>query len=220
MPYKKVLKNEIDVTWEGINKIFNEKEVLVLGYGSLLYGSGWLGRGMSTPPKSKDLIECQVDGYERGHFGLVFPFGRHVKTTIGTHYYGVIPNSKTCMNGVLAPVKDIEDWVALMSTEMLAGIARNYNYRGVDITDSVRGVKLKDNQVVHMVVNEPGNKAICDNFTAAAGYYERVARGVELERSEDFKDMFYQTGGLTLDKANELAAEDELSYIRRTIYNY
>lgn len=219
MRYKRTLKNEIEMAWDNLERIFDEKEVLVLGYGSLLYSQGWAGRGMRHQPKPKDLIECQVKGYERGQYGLVYSYGRASNLKVGINFYGVVPNKKARMNGVLVRIKTLDDWLALMSTEMLAGITTNYNYRGVDITKAVRGVKLKDNQVVHMVVNDPENKNDYHSFNAAPGYYTRVAKGVNEERSNKFKRIFYATGGLTVQQSHAIYAE-EYSARRRDRYYY
>lgn len=196
------LKNEVPVTRSHISKLFDEKEVFVLGYGSLLYSSGWMQRNMVHVPHKAELTECVVKGYERGPYGLYYP--RSSYTHYGIHFYGVVPENSCSLNGVLVKIHSIEDWTNLMATECIAGIIKNYNYRCVDVTDSIRGIKLKKNQVVHMVANEPQNKANWQKCKPAPKYYDRVATGVKRERSAKFKHMFYSTGGYSLEQAKDI----------------
>ena len=197
MSYNLILENEFRVTGKNIIDTFKNNEVFVLGYGSLLYSSGWKTRNMFVPPKKKDFIECRVNGYERGKFGL---YG-NLKRLEGVHYYGVIPNKDASFNGVLVKIHSELDWVNLMSTECITGMAKIPTYRCVDVTANIAGNILKPGQVVHMVANEPKNKELSDNFEPALGYYTRVAKGVEKERSLKFKNEFYKTGGVSLKDA-------------------
>lgn len=200
MHYKTVLENEVPVTQTYITELFRNKEVFVLGYGSLLYSSGWMQRGMGRVPSKADLTECTVKGYERGPYGIYYPVGRKHKH-YGIHFYGVVPNDSCFFNGVLVKIHSMRDWINLMVTECIAGMTDNYNYRCVDVTDSIRGVKLGKNKVVHMVVNEPHNKSDWQMCGPAPRYYDRVATGVRRERSDKFKRMFYSTGGYSLEQA-------------------
>lgn len=202
MHYKMKLKNEVPITHSHINKLFDEKEVFVLGYGSLLYSSGWMQRDMTRVPRKSDLTECVVKGYERGPYGLYYP-GNNFKQ-YGIHFYGVVPEASCSLNGVLVKIHSMKDWINLMATECIAGIRENYNYRCVDVTSSVRGIKLKKNQVVHMVANEPQNKVNWQKCKPAPKYYDRVATGVKRERSAKFKHMFYSTGGYSLEQAKSM----------------
>lgn len=200
MHYKLVLENEVPVTKQYLKTLFEEKEVLVFGYGSLLYSNGWSYRHMNYIPTKNDLIECKAVGYERGTFGLYSDF----YTDIKLHFYGVIQNNKSTLNGVVTKIHSLTDWVALMCTECIAGIAQNYNYRCIDITDRIHGIKLKENQVVHMVANEPDNRYKFTLYKPAPGYYKRVALGVKKERTADFQREFFKTGGLTAKQASIL----------------
>lgn len=200
MHYKMILKNEVPVTSKYLKRLFAEKEVFICGYGSLLYTAGWVDRGMMYIPGKNDLIECIVGGYKRGPFGIYRPYRRGWGNS-GIHFYGAVQNENSRLNGVLTKIHHIHDWIGLMTTECIAGIVTNYNYRCVDVTDNICGVKLKKNQVVHMVVNEPCNKDMWPHAVPAGKYYERVAKGVNRERSDEFKKMFYATGGLTSTQA-------------------
>lgn len=212
MDYELALKNEVQVNHKTISKLFETSEVFVCGYGSLLYTSGWWGRNMMYQPIKKDLIECRVDGYERGTFGI---YSLDKDIVGGIHFYGVIPNSKTHLNGVLVKIRSINDWANLMRTECIAGMTTNYNYRCVDITANVTGVNLKPGQVVHMVVNEPENKHRYRHCSPAPQYYRKVTEGVKKERSLDFQREFFKTGGLT---SKQITALYKAAYMNRGRY--
>lgn len=208
MNYQLALKNEVYVTSSNLKHLFDKYEVFVVGYGSLLYSSGWKDRGMAAPPRKNDLIECTVDGFERGHYGC---FCLHSKGwNSGLHYYGVVPDETKHINGVLARIASLDDWANLMYTECIAGFMLDYNYRVVDVTDNISGVKLKENQIVHMVVNEPKNKRDWRIHSPAKGYYTKVAKGVQKERSLVFQREFFKTGGLTTKQASILYKAEKL----------
>ena len=200
MNYKLVLENEIPVTEQYMQNLFKKKEVLVFGYGSLLYSDGWGHRRMNYTPTKKDLIECKIVGYERGTFGLYSDQDFKFKL----HFYGVVQNDKATFNGIVTKIHSLRDWVSLMYTECIAGLTSNYNYRCVDVTNKIHDIKLKENQVVHMVTNEPHNKNIWPSYEPAPGYYKKVAYGVKKERSIDFQHEFFKTGGLTVKQATSL----------------
>jgi hypothetical protein len=200
LDYKLVLENEFAVKKETLTDLFEEKEVFVVGYGSLLYSKGWKNRGMAHRPTKKDLIECRVDGYERGTYGLY----QDPRWRDTIHFYGVVPNDPMHINGTLVRIHTLGDWCALMATECIAGLAKNYNYRVVDVTDKVSGVKLPDNAAVHMVVNEPQNKLRYKTAYPAQYYYREVATGVKKERSLNFQREFIKTGGLDQTQATAL----------------
>ena len=185
MHYDLYFKNEVLVTRNNVFELFDKHKVFVVGYGSLLYAKGWRNRYMKHVVKPKHLKECVVNGYERGPFGAVN----------GVHFYGAIPESDKQLNGALVRMWGPEDWVGLMETELIAGMFYNYNYRVVDITDQVSGVKLPKKAVVHMVVNEPQNRNVPDTNWAFPNYYERVWRGINKERSPEFVEEFLTTGG-------------------------
>jgi len=198
--YRTVLKNEVSVRRGPMVKLFKNKTVFVLGYGSLTHSHGWLNRGMDEPPKISDLIECKVKGFERGPFGL---YGL-------THFYGVIRRSAASMNGVLGQVHDLIDWVHLMQTECIAGLTSAVNYRVVDITDDIFDIKgkLPDNAVVHMVVNRPGNREQILRAWPARNYYRYCWQGVKRERTPEFADYFLSHGGYRSDAGAEQFIED------------
>lgn len=190
MIYELKLHNEVEIVIDNLINIFKTKQVFVLGYGSLLYSKGWQNRGMRNVTEPKDLQECWVSGYERGQFG-------HIG---GTHYYGVVENKDCKFNGVLNRIHTLEDWIGLMCTEAIAGLFDFYNYRVVDVTDKISGVKLPKNAVVHMVANEPKNKIVAEACQPAKGYYERVFNGVLKERTTKFILEFIKTGGMDFNK--------------------
>lgn len=200
MNYKLLLENEVLVTHKNLTRIFEEKEVFVVGYGSLLHSGGWRNRGMAHPPTRKDLIECRVDGYERGTYGIYRDFEHGCKL----HFYGVVADKDKALNGTLVKIRTLMDWRALMFTECVAGFTDNYNYRVVDVTDKVSGVHLPDNAVVHMVVNESQNKLQWQHTFPAPYYYREVAAGVKKERSLYFQREFIKTGGLSKQQATTL----------------
>mgnify|MGYP001071855020 CR=1 FL=1 len=185
--YPLKLENEFYVTKSGLNKLFTRKKVFVIGYGSLLFDHGWKGRGMDTVTKEEHLIECAVDGYKRGFYGIFN----------NTHFYGVIADKKQHFNAVLNPIHSFDDWVGLMQTEFIAGMYTAYNYRVVDVTHLIYGTKLPKNAAVHMVANEPKNQFLVDTAHPAAGYYDYVWSGVQGNRSKEFQDEFLKTGGVT-----------------------
>lgn len=185
MNYKLYFKNEVPIVRDKMVRLFNEHKVFVVGYGSLLYANGWYGRYMKHVVKPKHLRECVVNGYERGPFGAVDR----------VHFYGAIPEPNKHLNGALVRLWDLEDWASLMETEVIAGMFDKYNYRVVDITEQISGVKLPKNAVVHMVANEPKNRSIPDTNGAYPYYYERVWKGINKERSPKFIEEFLTTGG-------------------------
>lgn len=192
--YRTVLKNEVEVTAENMTYLFERFPVYVLGYGSLLYSAGWYRRFMRRIPKKHELIEIELDGYERGPWGL---YG-------DTNFYGVIRNTKKSMNGVLVRVHDLDDWVGLMTTEMIVGLYQWANYRVVDVTDNIAGDgtrRLPTSYRVHMVCNRPINRKKMRNSWPAFGYYDRVWEGVRLERSKKFQKEFLKTGGFQSNRA-------------------
>ncbi len=192
--YPLKLKDEVRVTRENINKLFYKKKVFVVGYGSLLFEHGWRRRKMKITTRSKDLKECVVQGYERG------PFGMHT----GIHFYGAIPNKSQNFNAVLNRIHTAYDWEGLMETEAIAGMFRNYNYRVVDVTALISGVKLPKNAVVHMVANELTNKRLVRTCRPAPGYYEYVWKGVVKEHTSEFIKKFLKTGGYDYKGARSL----------------
>jgi len=189
--YKPVLKNEVPVYREPMTKLFKNKKVFVLGYGSLLYADGWQYRGIRQPPEAKDLTECDVKGFKRGPFGI---FGI-------SNYYGGIRSSSDGLNGVVLRINDLTDWVSLMSTELIAGLHMGVNYRVVDVTENIQGIWTPDkDSVVHMVCNRPRNRSYCTNTypgtgMMSGGYYDRVWKGIASERTPEFAKKFLETGG-------------------------
>ena len=195
MTYKLVLNNEVEITAKNIKKIFAKKKVFVLGYGSLLFAKGWNRRKMQVFVEPKHLQECKVKGYKRGTYGLANDM----------HFYGLIEDATTHLNGVLNPIYSMHDWISLMKTELIAGLFNDYNYRVVDVTDKIYGVvKLPKNAVIHAVVNEAKNEELVKSVGAAPGYYPYVFRGVLNERTTSFILEFLKTGGLSFDQASIL----------------
>ena len=185
--YKPILKNEVRVFKQPMTKLFDEKRVFVAGYGSLLFSDGWTNRGyMMQKIKPEDMIECKIDNFERGKFGVYF----------NQNFYGVIRTKGKYINAALVEILTLKDWIELMATECIAGIFPNYNYRVVDVTDCVTDVELPENAVVHMVVNEPRNRVLIKNSIDAPGYYKYVYNGVLKERSNMFFEEFMKTGGV------------------------
>lgn len=199
--YRPILKNEVVVSKPRLVELFKNKRVFVLGYGSLTHSFGWAGRCMRRTPKKRDLIECEVRGFERGPFGLM-SLG---SLGVGHAYYGVIRTPGKRLNGVLGPVLDLADWAYLMRTECIAGLTRYVNYRVVDVTDCVfrsDGKKLPKNSVVHMVVNRPANREKLKKgvWRPRAYYYDDCWAGIIRERSTQFQDEFLKSGGVKSDE--------------------
>lgn len=192
--YTTVLKNEVEVTAENMTRLFREHAMYVCGYGSLLYRSGWYRRFMKKVPKRNELIEVEVEGYERGPWGI---YGE-------MNFYGVLRNSRKSLNGVLVRIYDLNDWVGLMTTEMIVGLYQWANYRVVDVTDHIAGNgvrKLASNYCVHMVCNRPDNRTKMLHSWPSPSYYDRVWEGVKSERSHKFAERFLQTGGFQSNQA-------------------
>lgn len=187
--YRQVLKDEVPIYREPMQHLFDHYTVYVFGYGSLLGPDGWLGRGMLHSPKEDSFVECVLNGFERGPFGV---FGIQ-------NYYGLIRSARKRCNGVLVHVKDLHDWVNLMYTEHIAGLTRHVNYRVLDITDNITGIdsstQLKEPYKIHCVCNRPINRQKMLDSQPAIGYYEYVMRLVESHRSQEFAAEFLKTGG-------------------------
>lgn len=187
--YKPVLKNEVLVYLQPMRRLFKDYNVYVFGYGSLLSAGGWKGRGMFHTPKHKNLVECELKGFERGPYGVFGPKA----------YYGVIRNNNKYCNGVLAPVLSLQDWVSLMRTEMAAGLTHYVNYRVIDVTEDIYNIadpsKLKKPYKIHCVCNRPNNKVKMLETIPAPRYYDYCWRRVMAERSNTFAKTFLKTGG-------------------------
>ena len=190
-PYEpNVLKNEFPVYRDTLESLFENHPVYVFGYGSLLYREGWLSRGMRKPPRKNDLIECELNGYKRGPYGIYDRIA----------FYGVIEDPIAITNGVLAPIKSAIDWVSLMRTEFVAGIATYATYRVVDVTKSIVGDNIPPGKI-HCVVNRAENKSVIKRqlwriVWPAGKYYEKVYAGVLKYRSDAFVERFLETGGV------------------------
>jgi hypothetical protein len=181
-----VLKDEVPVYEQPMRNLFQNNTIYVLGYGSLLASAGWNGRGLKHLPTASSLIECELDGFERGPYGC---FGH-------TNFYGVIRNASKSINGVLCQITDLRDWVRLMFTEHIAGLHHYANYRVIDVTSHVKmETRLPEPYKVHCVCNRPVNKQKMSRTYPAAGYYDYVWRIVKQERSTAFQNRFLQTGG-------------------------
>ena len=181
-----VFKNEVPVFKKDMEALFKSHKVYVFGYGSLLYPGGWFGRHMVKRPTEGKLIECRAHGFERGPWGL---FGKQ-------NYYGIIPKDDCMVNGVVARIWSLNDWVGLMSTEMIAGLYRYANYRVVDITDSITDWPKKPKSArIHCVMNQPMNRELAIESFPAARYYDRVWEGVKNHRSPSFVTEFLELGG-------------------------
>jgi hypothetical protein len=181
-----MFKNEVPVFKEDMVTLFKNHKVYVFGYGSLLYPGGWYGRWMIKRPTAIKLIECRAHGFERGPWGIYDT----------RNYYGIIPKKDSIVNGVVTRIWSLGDWVALMSTEMIAGLYRFANYRVVDITDSVTDWPKKPKSArIHCVMNQVGNRAAALKSFPAHGYYDRVWKGVVQYRSPTFASEFLELGG-------------------------
>lgn len=188
--YKPILKNEVKIEKYNLQEMFSDNNVYVFGYGSLTTSTGWLGRHMCNPPR--ELIECTLNGFERGPFG-VFQ---------GLNFYGIIRNANKKCNGVLGRIHDLNDWVNLMFTECVAGIVKTVNYRVVDVTNEISDIdgRLEKPYTIHAVANRPINRDKCIIETIpAAGYYQQVWSQITLERTPTFATEFLQTGGFRND---------------------
>jgi len=183
-----VFKNEVAVFRQNMEALFKKHKVYVFGYGSLLYPEGWRSRWMKKRPTARKLIECRARGVERGPWGMYDV----------QNYYGIIPKDDSMVNGIVTRIWSLDDWVSLMSTEMIAGLYRFANYRVVDITDNVIDWPKKPKSArIHCVMNQASNReAILKSFPAR-GYYDRVWQGVKEHRSPAFAKEFLELGGFT-----------------------
>lgn len=185
--YKPILKNEVLVEKRNLNSIFSKGNVYVFGYGSLLVSEGWNVRGMQHPPGRKDLIECVLNGFERGPFGI---YGYD-------NFYGIIRHAQKSVTGVLVPIASLRDWVNLMYTEYIAGLVSHVNYRVIDVTKDISDIrgKLAGPCIIHTVCNRPINRTKCLYTYPAKNYYDSVWKLVRKSRSKEFIDKFLKTGG-------------------------
>lgn len=181
-----VFKNEVPVFKEDMEALFKKHKVYVFGYGSLLYPAGWRGRWMKRPPMEGKLIECHANGFERGPWGL---YGQQ-------NFYGIIPKEGSVVNGVVTRIWSLNDWVNLMSTEMIAGLYKFANYRVVDITDNITDWPKKPKSArIHCVMNQPQNRELALKTFPACRYYDRVWNGVKEHRTPAFTKEFLELGG-------------------------
>jgi hypothetical protein len=181
-----VFTNEVPVFKDEMKKLFKEHKVYVFGYGSLLYPDGWHFRWMKKRPTSEKLIECRAQDVERGPWGLYET----------KNYYGIIPEDGSVVNGIVTRIWSLQDWINLMSTEMIAGLYRFANYRVVDITDSITDWPKKPKSArVHCVMNQPINRKLVLKSFPAHGYYDRVWKGINIHRGPAFAKEFLELGG-------------------------
>jgi len=185
-----VLKDEVPVLREPLTELFKDHQVYVFGYGSLVCNDNWSSRNMTFVPKGEDLKECTLNGFKRGPWGL---YGHH-------NFYGVIRKYDAHMNGVVVPIWTLSDWVELMSTEMIAGLYDYANYRVVDVTDSITGIKLPVGSKIHCVCNRPNNRVKMFQTRPFRGYYSNVWQGIKKDRSSEFGPEFLNTGGFICNK--------------------
>ena len=186
-----VLNNEFPVFRGELERLFEKHDVYVFGYGSLLCKAGWHNRGIYYTPQKHDFIECVLDGYERGPWGM---FGE-------INFYGVVKNKRKRVNGVIVKIHDIFDWIALMRSEYVAGLSEKVNYRVVDVTRSIKNTpELPDNVVIHCVCNRPINRNLVLDTRPARSYYDNVWKLVCKGRSERFVTQFLKTGGFKSNK--------------------
>jgi len=187
-----VLENEVPVFRAILKKLFKEYEVYVFGYGSLLYADGWNDRGMLHPPQKKDLIECTLNNFERGPWGLYN----------NINFYGIIPTKSKKVNGVVTKIWTLNDWANLMNTEVVAGLHYYANYRVVDVTDNITGWKKKPKGIkIHCVVNRPINRTLLHNSKPYPKYYNNVWEGIQKERTSKFNKEFLKLGGFKGNKS-------------------
>lgn len=180
-----VLKNEFTLNKENLQKLFSSRRpVYVMGYGSLLFPAGWLGRKMLRPPRK--LIECVCSGFERGPWGLFQ----------GVNFYGIIRTNGSHLNAVLGRVRTMTDYIGLMDSERAVGLHKYANYRVVDVTEEVSAESdLPNDATIHAVVNRPSNRKKIGKTFPMFGYYEYVWGWLNRMRGEEFAKEFLKTGG-------------------------
>ena len=98
-----------------------------------------------------------------------------------------------------------------MTTEMIVGLYRYANYRVVDVTKSVPNLDrlVLPNARVHLVCNRPGNRKKMLESRPSWGYYDRVWKGVQNERTPEFSRRFLETGGFMTDQNVHKYLEDK-----------
>jgi hypothetical protein len=135
-----------------------------------------------------NLTECVLNGFLRGPFAT---FG-------WVNFYGIVEDPAQKVNGVLARIHTADDWLELMSTEMVAGLSKLATYRVVNVTKSITDIKghMPKKYIVHAVCNRPSGIMDYDGSRPAPFYYGEVWRGVQRERSEEFIKTFLKTGGI------------------------
>ena len=88
----------------------NEKPfepVFFFGYGSLLWPPGINGRGMRYEYETHDLIPARLHGFKRS-------FCAHFQ---GLNFYGLLPDEKATVNGIILPIFNRKDYRALLANE-------------------------------------------------------------------------------------------------------
>lgn len=90
--------------------------VYFFGYGSLLWPPGINGRGMRKLYHESDLTPARLHGYRRSFSGYFQ----------GRRFYGLMPDPKATVNGIIFPIKNRDDYRALLANEGALKSFREY----------------------------------------------------------------------------------------------
>lgn len=166
--------------------------VFFFGYGSLLWPPGINGRGMQTRYEVKDLIPARLHGYKR-NFGAYFQ---------GRNFYGLLPDPKSTVNGIIFPISNKKDYRALLNDEgALKAYGKYQVYWATRVSDKMEYLAPFELPVGWRVMT-----LICNEDKSGRGhispwYVERCSKFASMW-GEDFLREFYATGGMSMRQWN------------------
>jgi len=159
----------------------------VFGYGSLMYPSGINGRGMSHEYQWKDLSPATLYGFRRGMYAC---YARLL-------YYGLLWDTRGCVEGVLVPIFSEKDFLALLDSEGASDKYKNKMYKVEDVSLCVykNGVPMFN---VHDHVDTPIHTLVSKEDKSDEGrltpwYIADVWHGIR-HWGENTMELMHKTG--------------------------
>ena len=158
----------------------------VFGYGSLLLAYGVNGRSMGKQYKDKDLIPCELKGYERSMCGF---FG-------GRNFYGLLENKSAVCNGVVFKIRDWYDYRAFLFSEgATAAYKAHRTYWPIRVTDQITGWKApKGTRIMTLLCHDDKS-----NVGRTEKRYVRLCHEGAKIWGPAFEKKFLATGGVPYD---------------------
>lgn len=160
----------------------------VFGYGSLLLAHGINGRGMRHEYTDKELIPCELSGYERSMCGY---FG-------GRNFYGLLASPKNTVNGVIFKIHDWYDYRAFLFSE---GATSQYKK-----TRTYWPIRVSDKLNIKAPLGHRVMTLLCKEDKSGLGRVERhyihLCHEGAKRWGSDFEKKFLASGGIPWDKKN------------------